>query len=305
MTSTAEPETPHDERSAKRGSSARRVLRALLLVVAAIATVWTLVSQFLALVPVVWTLPLLQWAPLQIVVVLIDTYRDVLGVWNVVIAITAVVIFVLLRSPRRRRAWTRITASTMGAIGAVTSTALLFAAVAPAGVRIFDVGNPLESHVTTPNETVTFGTAGDVTMQGDLYLPEGIAPSDGWPVIVSIHGGGFITGTREPSLFTKNLPRDGYAVLDIDWRPATATFHAWDTQVGDVGCALGWLGAEGLKHEVDVSRLAILGVSSGGNLAINSAYMANSGTLTSTCDADATIPDVKAVIGGYPAVNLT
>lgn len=141
----------------------------LLLVVATIATMWTLVSQFLALVPVVWTMPLLQWTPLQSSLVLIDAYRDVVGVWNVVIAVAAVVILVLLRSSRRGWARTQITASGVGMVGAVTSTALLFAAGALAGVGILDVGNPLGSHVTTPNETVTVGTTGDVTMQGDLY----------------------------------------------------------------------------------------------------------------------------------------
>ncbi|MBT2273591.1 alpha/beta hydrolase family protein [Rhodococcus qingshengii] len=305
MSSTSEPATPVPVPAVKRVPQWRRVLRAALLALAALLTAYTLAAQFLAIVPVAWTMPLLQWAPLQTVIIVLDLIRDVLGFWNIVIALAAVAIFVLLRSPRRGRALTGISTSVLGAVGAVTSTTLLLVAVAPAGVGAFPLGNPLQSFVTTPGETVKFGTADGVEMKGDLYTPEGTAPDGGWPVVVSVHGGGFIQGTRQPNVFTNYLPQHGYAVLDVDWRPATSTFHAWNTQVGDVGCALGWLGTEGTEHGVDVDRIATLGGSSGGNLAINSAYMANTGTLVSSCDSTTTIPEVKAVVAGYPAVNLT
>lgn len=117
--------------------------------------------------------------------------------------------------------------------------------------------------------------------------------------------GGFISGQRHTDSYSTFLADHGYAVMDIDYRLASGTVHNWDQQVGDVGCALSWIGTHTGSYGIDPSRVALFGQSAGGNLAINAAYMRATDTLHPTCGSSASMPAVRAVVGGYPAVDLT
>ena len=101
----------------------------------------------------------------------------------------------------------------------------------------------------------------------DLYLPAG----DSHPVVVFIHGGGWIQGSKDPcpgELFAEH----GYAVACIDYRlvdvaagcPAALGFPA---QIEDVKSAVRWLRLHAEEFGLDPSRFAAAGDSAGGHLA--------------------------------------
>lgn len=95
----------------------------------------------------------------------------------------------------------------------------------------------------------------------DLFLPEkGKGP---YPLIIYIHGGGWISGSRkgcEASFLTKY----GYMVACPSYRLSTeAKFPA---QIHDVKAAIRWLRANAGKYDLDPNRFGVWGPSAGGHL---------------------------------------
>lgn len=80
-----------------------------------------------------------------------------------------------------------------------------------------------------PDKTVTYATLGGEKMKADLYLPDNAAAASAAPLVVSIHGGGFIQGSRGRTPYTSWLADHGYAVLDVDYRLSNASQHHWNT----------------------------------------------------------------------------
>ncbi len=123
------------------------------------------------------------------------------------------------------------------------------------------------------------------------------------PVLLYIHGGGFSTGDRfESGANLRWFADRGWLVLSIDYSLSSADRHLWDTTTSQVACAMVWTAANATRLGGDPARFSLMGSSAGGNLAINAAYLANAGRLTSSCPG--TPPRVSAVSTLYPAVDL-
>ncbi len=109
-----------------------------------------------------------------------------------------------------------------------------------------------------------FAKIGDRSLKLDIYVPEkGKGP---FPLIVWIHGGGWINGDKTDCP-PKNLgygPK-GYATASISYRFSdVAVFPA---QLEDVKAAIRWLRAHAKEYDVDPDKIAVWGGSAGGHLA--------------------------------------
>lgn len=104
----------------------------------------------------------------------------------------------------------------------------------------------------------------------DLHLPD--ESSTSMPVIVELHGGGWLRGTRReftPLLSDhesfERITAAGFAVVAADYRlSGEARFPA---QLDDVRRALDWVAGPGVDHGLDPDRLVLWGGSAGGTLA--------------------------------------
>lgn len=115
----------------------------------------------------------------------------------------------------------------------------------------------------------------------DVAQPEGFRPlsidlrtpdASGAPVVVFLHGGGWLRGSRK--VFTPGISAQrsfdrivaaGFAVASCEYRlSGEARFPA---QVDDVDAAIAWLKQHGGEYGVDASRLVLWGVSAGATLA--------------------------------------
>ena len=101
----------------------------------------------------------------------------------------------------------------------------------------------------------------------DLFVPEKVKQP---PLTVYIHGGGWRSGDRKGTLekneFLEPLLGAGYAVASIDYRlSSTAVFPA---QIHDCKAAVRWLRAYADEYGFDASRVAAMGTSAGGHLAV-------------------------------------
>ncbi len=102
----------------------------------------------------------------------------------------------------------------------------------------------------------------------DLRTPE----AAGAPLVVFLHGGGWLRGSRK--VFTPGISDErsfdrivaaGFAVASCEYRlSGEARFPA---QLDDVDAALDWLQRHGGEYGVDASRLVLWGVSAGATLA--------------------------------------
>lgn len=135
-----------------------------------------------------------------------------------------------------------------------------------------------ESRVVAPKQKEHRDVAyGEVSRRQvlDLFLPN---DADGpFPLIVYIHGGGYMSGSKAE--LTPEIRRAahtrGYAVASIDYRLLDESDYP--TQINDVKAAIRWLKEHADEYALDAHSVATWGFSAGGHL---SALAATSGFVT-------------------------
>ena len=115
------------------------------------------------------------------------------------------------------------------------------------------------------------GPAGDIPIR--IYRPNADV-SDHLPVVLYLHGGGFLSGdldTHDPvcRLLANHVPA---VVIAVNYRLAPE--HPYPAAAADSFAVLRWLAASGSSIGGDTSRIAVVGDSAGGNLAAVLALMA-------------------------------
>ncbi len=156
---------------------------------------------------------------------------------------------------------------------------------APARPRPLVFGD-IVTRVKSPS--VRIDTATYVVRDGkpygmDLYRP--MYSSSPLPVVILIHGGSWSGGTRGdlPDL-NRYLAARGYAVAAISYRFAPRYPHPAASE--DVHAAIEFLKSNAAKLGLDPSRIAMIGRSAGGQLALLAAYTEND-------------PGIRGAVGFY------
>lgn len=140
------------------------------------------------------------------------------------------------------------------------------------------------------------GPAGTMDLHLDVYQVASSKPS---PVVLQIHGGGWIRGDRPASSRSFGpFFAAGASVVAVQYRnaidaPAPAAIQ-------DVRCALAWVKSHAKKYNFDLTRVITWGGSAGGHLALMAAYAPASFTPKECSDQ----PKVAAVLDNYGPTNL-
>lgn len=103
---------------------------------------------------------------------------------------------------------------------------------------------------------------GSAAQKLDLYVPAGTGP---FPLIINIHGGGFMMGDKGNPDMADAFLAAGYAVASINYRLSGEAKAP--AQIQDAKAAVRWLRANAAKYKLDPQRFASFGASAGGNLA--------------------------------------
>ncbi|HEY7634821.1 MAG TPA: alpha/beta hydrolase [Gemmatimonadales bacterium] len=120
-----------------------------------------------------------------------------------------------------------------------------------------------------------------------VYRPERTGT---YPVLVQIYGGAWQHGApADNALLARELARSGLVVFAVDHRHAPS--WRWPAQLEDIRLALRWVQLHASEYGGDATRTALLGRSSGAQLAMLAAYSGNAG--------------VRAVVNYYGPVDLT
>lgn len=139
----------------------------------------------------------------------------------------------------------------------------------------------------------------------DVFYPAGTA--EPLPTIVWVHGGAFITGTKNAVRnYLMILASHGYTVVNVEYSPAPEQHYP--TQVNQVGLALEYLNEHADRLHIDPGQYVLAGDSSGAQmvaqmaLAITNPDYAQTTGLTTTITPD----ELKGIIvtGGPYDVRL-
>ena len=98
----------------------------------------------------------------------------------------------------------------------------------------------------------------------DLYLPRDIP--EPYPLVVWIHGGGWIEGDRSMNYTVRRLDGRGFAFAAIDHRKAHEV--SFPDPLLDCRAAIRWLRFNGDNFGLDTECIGVWGESSGGHLAL-------------------------------------
>jgi acetyl esterase/lipase len=99
----------------------------------------------------------------------------------------------------------------------------------------------------------------------DLYLPQKPAAEGPLPLVVYVHGGGWLGGDKRAGATLLPLVQSGeYAVASVGYRLTPEAI--WPAQIHDCKAAIRWLRANAGKHGIDPARIGVAGSSAGGHL---------------------------------------
>lgn len=98
----------------------------------------------------------------------------------------------------------------------------------------------------------------------DLYAPAGASAA---PILVFVHGGGFLKGDKGGAVDWSNAnvgrmaAQTGFLGVVINYR--LAPDHGWPAGAEDVAAVVGWLKANAAQHGGDPDRIVLAGTSAG------------------------------------------
>lgn len=102
----------------------------------------------------------------------------------------------------------------------------------------------------------------------DIHRPRKVEP--GSPLIVWVHGGGFVSGRRgDLTNYAKVLAGQGFNVVNVDYTIAPEA--TYPTPIRQVSKALAYLNAEAHALRIDTSRIVLAGDSAGAQIAAQTA----------------------------------
>lgn len=97
----------------------------------------------------------------------------------------------------------------------------------------------------------------------DLYIPKDHRAGEKLPLIIWVHGGGWLGGDKSENMWMQ-IVKGGFAAASVNYRfTDEAQFPA---QIFDVKAAVRWLRAHASEYDIDPNRIGAWGASAGGHL---------------------------------------
>lgn len=149
---------------------------------------------------------------------------------------------------------------------------------------------------------LAYGDAG-VRNRLDIWRRADVAPGEAMPVIVQVHGGGWVTGRKDDQalpLLTR-LAQHGWLGVAVNYRLAPKA--TWPAEIVDVKRALAWVRSHIAEYGGDPSFVIVTGGSAGGHLAALAALSPNDPRFQPGFEAADTA--VQAAVPMYGAFDLT
>ena len=133
-----------------------------------------------------------------------------------------------------------------------------------------DKAIPLPAGVTQCRN-ISYGCHGKWSLL-DVYHPDGAG--EPLPTIVSIHGGGYVYGSKEIyRRYGMDMARRGFAFVNFNYRLAPK--WKFPTPLWDTNAVMEWICKNAKRYRLDPSRIILVGDSAGAQLASHYAAIAS------------------------------
>lgn len=224
----------------------------------------------------------------------------VAGPYLIILSIIAAVLIVTARMNRKGIVGGFISGIAAAAlIGSVGITVII------ASTAVFNGGsvNPFTTFnldsASEPDAVETYLTVDGEELTAQIYEPPGGV--DGAPVLMYIHGGGWVSGSaQEFGAIARAWADLGWFAVSVNYRLATPDSPTWDKAPADVGCALTWTVDKARDAGANVDELVVAGDSAGGNLAMLLGWSDEPAT---SCPDLGEVPAPNALVVAYPVAN--
>lgn len=164
----------------------------------------------------------------------------------------------------------------------------------------------IETEVSVPNDIVeykdiVYKTLDSTELKLDIYHAKSMSSSA--PLLVFIHGGYWRKGDKQDYMpYLIPFAQKGYVTATVQYRfTDKATFPA---QLLDIKSAIRWLKNNAEIYHIDSDKVALIGGSAGGHLALMSAYT-NDITMYNEEEENKTSSRVQAIVDLYGPTDLT
>nr|WP_281503954.1 alpha/beta hydrolase [Streptococcus uberis] len=122
------------------------------------------------------------------------------------------------------------------------------------------------------------------------------------PVLIFIHGGGWVAGHRSShAYYWQSFAKDDYVVFSLDYDLSNRKRHLSDLTEKQLAEGFAWVKKHAKDYGGSTDRLAVTGISAGGNLALELAYKINNGSYKEV--GGRPLPKVSAVAASYPVAD--
>ena len=173
----------------------------------------------------------------------------------------------------------------------------------------------IDKQVISVND-IPYHVIGDKTLNLNIYYPNKEQKN---PVIVYVHGGGWMRGSKDRFLelrILKRLAYNGYTVFNIDYRLALQpTFATLNTiphdnstireMVSDVRAAINFAKENAEKYHGDPEKLFVFGRSAGAHLALLTAFSCHEAFFDfENVYCNISPNDISGVIAFYPITDF-
>jgi acetyl esterase/lipase len=145
-----------------------------------------------------------------------------------------------------------------------------------------------QNYSILPN--VTYATADNFECKLDAYVRKGTPTPT--PVVIHIHGGGWVGGTKEPAILSL-MPyfEMGFSVVNVEYRLARVALAP--AAVEDCRQALRWVIKNARTYNFDSTRIVVTGGSAGGHLALMTGMLDSAAGFDATREWDQSLVPLK------------
>ncbi len=170
-------------------------------------------------------------------------------------------------------------------------------------------GDAAKHAVQTPPDDVTeindipYIDDGNIYHRLDVYFPENADTTAPLPVIIDIHGGGWIYGDKELNkYYCLELAHRGYVVFNISYRLVPDV--TVNEQLQDCMEALRWISYNMSEFPCDGKNIMLTGDSAGGQMAVYSAALLDSAELRTAFEVPEVDMNLTALLLTSPVAYM-
>jgi len=164
----------------------------------------------------------------------------------------------------------------------------------------------IEKDFPIPNDikeykNIIYKTIDSTNLKLDIYYSNNISKLN--PLLIFIHGGAWKKGDKHDYLrYLVDFVKEGYVTATIQYRFSDKV--KFPAQLYDVNAAIIWLKKNAEKYHIDKNKVALIGGSAGGHLAMMAAYSSDSEEFNNVDDSIYS-SNVQAIVDIYGPYDLT